>query len=77
VKIDDGRGIDDCLHVIVEISGQEKADKQAKVDTASKTWIPAVNALGTAGRWAYVELREVDRMIADLKKFLNALPKAK
>ena len=73
VKVDDGHGPHDLLHLIVEISGQEKADKQAKADTATTTWIPAVNALGTAGRWAYIELRDPASVIRDLKKFLKGL----
>jgi type III restriction enzyme len=73
VKIDDGHGPDDLLHLIVEISGQKKDDKQAKADTATNIWIPAVNALGTAGRWGYVELTDPACLIRDLKKFLRKL----
>jgi type III restriction enzyme len=58
LRIDDGRGMADLLNLVVEISGQELQDKEAKVDTASKLWVPAVNAEGTFGRWAFLEIRD-------------------
>src|SRR5947209_6690345 len=38
--------MDDLLNLVVEISGQELADKEAKADTARALWVPAVNAKG-------------------------------
>jgi type III restriction enzyme len=58
LRIDDGRGADDLLNLVVEITGQELQDKEAKVDTARKLWVPAVNAEGTFGRWAFLEITD-------------------
>jgi type III restriction enzyme len=58
LRLDDGHGFEDLLNLIVEISGQELQDKEAKVDTASKLWVPAVNAEGTFGRWAFLEIND-------------------
>jgi uncharacterized protein (DUF433 family) len=58
LRVDDGRGMDDLLNLVVEISGQELADKDAKVDTARKLWVPAVNAEGTFGRWDFLEIKD-------------------
>jgi type III restriction enzyme len=60
VKIDDGHGPDDLLQLIVEVTGEKKKDKEAKVDTARNLWVPAVNNSGAFGRWDFIELREVD-----------------
>ncbi len=56
VKLDDGHGMDDLLHMILEVSGEKKKEKAAKVQTAKTMWIPAVNNLGTFGRWGFLEI---------------------
>jgi type III restriction enzyme len=56
--LDDGRGPDDLLNLIVEVSGEKKKDKAAKVATARTLWIPAVNGHGGFGRWAFVEVAD-------------------
>ena len=48
----------DYLNVIVEVSGQAKKDKAAKVATGRDFWVPAVNAHGGYGRWAFVEVTD-------------------
>jgi len=58
VRIDDGRGTDDLLNLIIEVTGQKKSDKVAKTDTASKLWIPAVNNHGGFGRWRFIEISD-------------------
>lgn len=57
-KIDDGRGPDDPLYLILEVSGQAKRDKKAKVTTARTLWIPAVNNNGSFGRWDFIEISD-------------------
>jgi type III restriction enzyme len=52
VRIDDGRGISDLLNLVLEVSGQKKKEKEAKVETAKALWVPAVNNVGMFGRWA-------------------------
>ena len=54
--VDDGHGPDDLLNLIIEVTGEKKKDKAAKVAAARTLWIPAVNNEGSFGRWAFVEI---------------------
>ncbi len=55
----DGRGQgDDLLNLIVEVTGEKKKDKAAKVATTRTLWVPAVNNHGGFGRWAFVEIAD-------------------
>ena len=54
--VDDGRGRDDLLNLIVEVTGEKKKDKAAKVSTARTLWVPAINNHGGFGRWAFIEI---------------------
>jgi type III restriction enzyme len=56
VKIDDGRSTKDLLNLVLEVSGQRKKEKEAKVQTAKTMWAPGVNNLGAFGRWAFFEI---------------------
>ena len=58
VRIDDGRGADDALHLVVEVKGFRADDAQAKKETMDTYWIPGVNAHGSHGRWGFLELRD-------------------
>ena len=58
VDLDDGRGADDPLHLIIEVSGERDRAKQIKVDTARTLWIPAVNNAERFGRWRFVEVTD-------------------
>ena len=44
--VDDGHGPDDLLNLLIEVSGEAKKDKAAKVATARTLWVPAVNHHG-------------------------------
>jgi len=57
VRVDDGQ--DDLLNLIVEIKGYRGEDAKEKKATMDTYWIPGVNNLGTHGRWAFVELKDV------------------
>jgi type III restriction enzyme len=70
VRIDDGRGPGDLLNLVVEISGQELKQKEAKVETALKMWVPGVNAEGAFGRWAFLEIDEPWNAKNTIRKFL-------
>jgi type III restriction enzyme len=48
----------DLLNLIVEVSGEARKDKAAKVTTARTLWVPAVNNQGGFGRWAFVEVTD-------------------
>jgi type III restriction enzyme len=56
--IDDGRGPDDLLNLIIEVSGEQRKDKAAKVATARTLWVPAVNNHGGLGRWDFIEIAD-------------------
>lgn len=65
VRIDDGRGPDDLLNLIVEIKGYRGEDAKAKKETMETRWIPGVNRLGTQGRWAFAEFTDIWTMQDD------------
>ena len=60
VRINDGNGTDDLLNVVVEIKGFKNDKAKAKADTMNKIWIPAINNYGKFGRWAFVEIRDMN-----------------
>jgi len=58
LHVDDGHGPDDLLNLIVEVSGEARKDKAAKVATARNLWVPAINNHGGYGRWAFIEITD-------------------
>jgi type III restriction enzyme len=58
VCIDDGCGPFDLLNLIIEVTGEKKKEKAAKVATERILWIPAVNNHGGFGRWAFLEIED-------------------
>lgn len=72
LKIDDGHGLADLLHLIVEISGQELKEKEAKAQTAKSLWVPAVNNEGIFGRWAYLEIDNPAKAMQTIRQFVKA-----
>jgi type III restriction enzyme len=58
VRLDDGRA--DPLNLLIEVTGQRRKDKAAKVDAAQKQWVPAVNNHGGFGRWSFIEVTDKD-----------------
>ena len=56
--VNDGHGMDDLLNVIIEVTGEKKKEKEAKVATARHLWVPAVNNHGGLGRWAFLEIAD-------------------
>jgi type III restriction enzyme len=67
VLVDDGRGPDDLLRLVVEIKGYRREDAKEKKLTMDTYWIPGVNNLGTHGRWAFAELRDLYEMESDFE----------
>lgn len=59
VRIDDGRGAGDPLNLVVETKGYRGEDAKDKAATMETYWVPGVNNLGTHGRWAFAEFRNV------------------
>ena len=67
VLVDDGHGDGDLLHLIVEIKGYRREDAKEKKATMDAYWVPAVNNLKTAGRWAFAELTEIYQIESDFE----------
>ena len=68
VLVDDGHGDNDLLHLVVEIKGYRREDAKEKKSTMDTYWVPGVNNLGTFGRWAFAELRDVYEIETDFEK---------
>lgn len=73
-NVDDGRGPEDPLKLIVEVSGEPKRDKAAKVETARTLWIPAVNGHGGLGRWGFIEISDPWDAKNTIRAYLRGLP---
>jgi len=58
VVLKNGDGQENSLNLIVEVTGEKKKDKDAKVSTARTLWVPAVNNHGGFGRWAFIEITD-------------------
>ena len=67
VLVDDGRGPDDLLHLVVEIKGYRGEDAKEKKATMDTYWVPGVNHLGSYGRWAFAEFREIYQIESEFK----------
>jgi type III restriction enzyme len=67
VLVDDGHGLEDLLHLLVEIKGYRREDAKEKKSTTETYWVPGVNQLRTYGRWAFAEFTEVYQIEADFK----------
>lgn len=65
VLVDDWRGPDDLLRLVVEIKGYRREDAKEKKSTMETYWVPGVNHLGTFGRWAFAELTEIYQIESD------------
>ena len=46
------------LNLLVEVSGERRKDKAAKVAAARELWVPAMNNHGEFGEWAFVEITD-------------------
>ena len=60
--IDDRKGPEGLLHLVVEIKGFRREDAKDKAATMKKYWIPGVNNLRTFGRWEFLELGATHEM---------------
>ena len=72
VLVDDGKGLEDPLHLVVEIKGFRGEDARVKKETMDVYWIPGVNNLDTHGRWAFAEFTDVWQMEADFASRVEA-----
>ena len=67
VRVEDGHGEDDLLNLIVEIKGYRGEDAKEKKATMDAYWVPGVNHLGSYGRWAFAEFKDVYTIGSDFK----------
>ena len=65
VLVDDGRGEDDLLHLVVEIKGYRGTDAPIKKETMDVYWVPGVNNIKAYGRWAFAEFTDVHTLADD------------
>lgn len=73
VKLDDGRGPDDLLNLILETKGYRKGDAQLKAETMKTLWVPGVNNLGGHGRWAFAEFVDMPLIESDFATLISTM----
>src|SRR5690606_34085593 len=77
LRIDDGRGPEDPLNLVVEIKGARDEDDKDKAETMRTLWVPGVNALGDHGRWSFEEFKDVwtiaSEFSAKVERWLDGL----
>ncbi|MEL6709369.1 MAG: DEAD/DEAH box helicase family protein [Pseudomonadota bacterium] len=71
VQIDDGRGDDDPLNLIVEIKGMKNEQVKLKKETMTEKWVPGVNSLGAYGRWAFDQFDSVFEIEKDFRELIE------
>jgi len=75
VQLDDGHA--DPLNLVVEIKGYRGEDAKEKKATMETYWVPGVNHLGTYGRWAFLELKDIyliqEQFAAKVEEALNKI----
>ena len=74
--VDDGRGEDDLLRLVVEIKGFRREDAKEKKATMETYWVPGVNRLGAFGRWAFAEFTDVYTILDDFGAAVGAQARA-
>jgi type III restriction enzyme len=74
-RIDNGRGLDDPLNLILEVTGEKDKEKEAKVSTAKTLRVPAVNNAGTWGRWGFLEIRDPWDAKNEIRSALVEMPR--
>lgn len=74
--VDDGRGPDELMNLVIEVSGEVKRDKARKAETARDFWVPAVNNHGGFGRWSFVEVVDPYNGASDIRGHLAKLEHA-
>jgi len=72
VRVDDGRGPDDLLNLVVEIKGRRGEDAKEKASALRHYWVPSINRHGGYGRWAAAEFTDVYAIEADFAATIDA-----
>ena len=71
VRIDDGHGPDDPLHLVVEVKGYRHENVKLKSETMRTQWVPGVNNLGSFGRWTFEEFGDVYEIDKEFKALID------
>lgn len=71
VRIDVGEA--EPLNLVIEVTGQRKKQKEAKVATARTLWVPAVNNHGGFGRWSFLEITDPWNAQYDIRAHVRSL----
>ena len=72
VLVNDGRGEDNLLYLIVEIKGYRGEDAKDKKTTMETYWVPGVNRHGNYGRWDFAEFTDVYEIESDFEAKVEA-----
>jgi len=64
------------LNLVLEVSGEKRKDKAAKVETAKSLWVPAVNNHGGFGKWAFIEISDPWDAKNLIREFLKVVHKS-
>ncbi len=67
VLVDDGRGPDNSLRLVVEIKGYRREDAKEKKATMETYWVPGVNRHGHYGRWTFAEFTDLYAIQSDFE----------
>ena len=73
VRLDDGKGPDDLLNLVLETKGYRKGDAQLKAETMRALWVPGVNNLGMHGRWTFAEFTDAPLIESDFATLVDNL----
>ena len=65
LKVDDGRGEEDLLNLIVEVKGYRGEQAKQKKLYMDTYWVPGINNSKRFGRWAFAEFTDVFSMPED------------
>ncbi|WP_420347616.1 BPTD_3080 family restriction endonuclease [Pelagibius sp.] len=71
VRVDDGQGADDPLHLVVEVKGYRRENVKLKSETMRTQWVPGVNNLGVYGRWAFEEFNDIYEIDREFKALID------
>jgi type III restriction enzyme len=63
-------GTDEMINLVIEVSGETRKDKAAKVETAQLLWAPAVNNSKLFGSWAFLEVTDPWNGASHIREFL-------
>ncbi len=66
---------DGIINLLIEVSGEQRKDKAAKVAAARNLWIPAVNNYGRCGNWAFLEISDPWDAKNTIRAYLESINK--